>query len=691
MPAESMNELTFVARLGAQTAVRRQRLAADGVLVLIASGEVEERQVDGHGVVRRCDIRLNSQNRVKLASGEMKRPEVAEGRDVRNPALINDARRKAVARGLPFYFTCNMAELVLFSVGSLPGQQDHEEAAYTLSRITHSRQVEAYWPQIAAAWDSFLDDLEGRLRSVFSARPNVSNEDVLALRDAIYEVADEALDRTVTHVESDATLADRFRSESANTFGFVAALKPTFRDQFREELRQMLCFGTFVIAQKLVLYRVLQDAGPRRRTPFELDVLTLPDYSSDPTDIEGRLSLAFQHAVRRSRDYETAFLPRPLASLVFLPPVGGQETADCRVGTVWSKLLNVVDSVSWVSISQNLVGLLYEVIIDPSFRHLFGQFYTPEDVVDILVAYAIRNPGDSVLDPASGAGSFLRSGYRRKRALGESHEGALADVWGFEIAAFAAELSTITLVTSETAEPAAYPRVMLMDFFDARPGMRTELQIPDEQGSLCIPPSFDAIVGNPPYISYRRQTNQGKVINALATLPRSYELPRFTGKSDAYVWFLVHATQFLKEGGRLAFVVSSGMLFSNYGIPLIRFLGRNYRIEAVVDSIVERWFPDADTNTVLLLLERCSDSQQREQNQIRFVRLRRTLATLLPPAWEASRRQSLEDLIESILHLDSDEADPRFAVNLESQGRDGGLQFLNSASVDEELLIEEEE
>ena len=85
-----------------------------------------------------------------------------------------------------------------------------------------------------------------------------------------------------------------------------------------------------------------------------------------------------------------------------------------------------------------------------------------------------------------------------------------------------------------------------------------------------------------------------------------------------------------RGGGRLSFVVSSAILFSNYGIPLIRFLGRHYRICAVVDSMVERWFPDADTNTILLLLEREEDQEARENKEVRFVRLRRPLANSSP-------------------------------------------------------------
>jgi hypothetical protein len=672
---ESMNELTFVARLGTATVLRAERMRDDGLTPLIARGDVEERQIDADGKVRRCDIRLSTSTGRKLASGEMKRPEVREGRDPCNEALRRDARRKAVARGLPYYFTCNMAKVVLFSVASRPGEPDPIEGEYELAPIAHSRDVDPCMGQITERWGAFLDDLEDRLKAVASTRPSVTSADVVALRDAITAVAEEAIDRVSHRVEQDADLADSVRDEAADDFSFAAALKPSYRAVFHRELLQILKFGIFVAAQKLVLYRMLEDAGPRRSTPFRLDPLAVPESSSDPRAIRAILDHAFSHAISRSGDYQTAFLPNPLADLVFLEPESHEEIHACRVGEVWHHLLATVQSASWVSISQNLVGFLYEVIVDPEFRHLLGQFYTREDVVDILVTFAVTQPADLVLDPAAGGGSFVRSAYHRKRALGDTHEDALAATWGLEITGFAAELSTISLATADTREAAAYPRVLLTDFFDVRPGLVTQLEVPGEGEKLRVPTAFDAIVGNPPYISYRHQKNQAKVLNALAELPNDIELPKFTGKSDAYVWFLVHATQFLRDGGRLGFVVSSAILFSDYGIPLIRFLGHHYRILAVVDSMVERWFPDADTNTVLLLLERRKDLRRRRETSMRFIRLRRLLAQLLPPPGDGRRRQTLEDLIDALLAAPDGGDDPRWTVNLIPQGNEAGLSF----------------
>jgi SAM-dependent methyltransferase len=689
---QTLNEVTFVGHLGTVTGIRAERIRMDGGTPLIVHGEVEERQVDPKtGRVLRCDIRLNAASGRKLASGEMKRPEVPEGRDVLNESLLADARRKAIARGLPYYFTCNMREVALFEVASRPGEADTLQKRYDLADIEKSSDAQAVWPDIDAAWSAFLDDLEDRLRAVETRRPSVTTGDVVALQQAIDNIAEEAIDRTADQVVHDSSLADTIRSEAAAAFGFSVALNPKFPVDMRRELLQILRLGAFVIAQKLVLYRVLGEVGPLRESPFELDPLAPIGHSTDPADVADALRRAAQHAIRRSRDYETAFNPRPLDDAVFVAPRTDEQTASCRVGEVWQHLLDTISGVSWASISQNLVGFLYEAIVDPEFRHLLGQHYTREDVVDLLVAYAIPEPGSLVLDPATGGGSFLRAAYNRKTALGDSHEQALAEIWGCEIAAFAAELSTIMLATANTREPAAYPRVILRDFFDVQPDLKTELQIPGEAGELRFPAEFDAVIGNPPYISYRHQTNQRAVARALRKLARTLPLPLFSGKSDEYVWFLVHATRFLRPGGRLGFVVSSAILFADYGVPLIRFLARHYKIHAVIDSAVERWFVDADTNTVLLMLERCEDESARSANDVRFVRLRKPLARLLPtPDEPATRRQATEDLIEEILAAPAGSSDPRMLVTTVPQGDEGGMSFTGKTDEAHELELEDE-
>lgn len=687
--AESMNELTFVAKLGVATALRHRAAKDAGRPVRIAEGNIEESQKDGSGRVKRCDMRLASASGRKLVSGEMKRPEVAEGRDPRNRNLVDDARRKAVNRGLPLYFTCNMAEVVLWEV-SIHGA-DKELISFELAPISQSGEVEAYWNDIQDNWGRFLDDVERRLSALETARPAPTSADVIQLQGTIIKIAKEVVGRAERYLIANPSELEKTREESSRTFGHPFPLNPTLKADFRQDLEQVLRLAAFVVAQKLILYRVLAVSGKLLPSPFTLDPVSIASDCTDPIIAKMTIDRAVSAAITRSGDFETAFLPTPNESLLFLEPATKDEITECRVGEVWASLLTAIDGVSWSVISHNLVGFLYEAIVDPDHRHELGQHYTQENVVDFLTAFAIRDHADLVLDPAAGGGSFLASAYSRKKAMGATHSDALAEVWGCELSSFAAELTTVTLATADPNAPSAYPRVLLMDFFEMRPGMRTALEIPGLPGKLKVPKGFDAVVGNPPYISYRHQTNQETVLKAFDDFPNALALPKMSGKSDEFAWFLVHATRFLKEGGRLGFVVSSGILFSDYGIPLIRFLARHFKILAVVDSMVERWFIDADVNTVLLLLERESKSEEREPNQIRFIRFRRPLAQLIPAPLTIERRDGLENLIELVLECPLGDEDPRLTCVVVDQGRDGGLFFSNDGVDDDPQMLEEEE
>ena len=119
---------------------------------------------------------------------------------------------------------------------------------------------------------------------------------------------------------------------------------------------------------------------------------------------------------------------------------------------------------------------MYERLISASERRRFGQFYTSPDVVDLINAFCIRNAGDQVLDPACGGGTFLVRAYSRKRALEQSasgstpsHERLLGEIFGVDIGAFPAQLSTINLAVRHLSDQANYPRVAKASFLTLRP------------------------------------------------------------------------------------------------------------------------------------------------------------------------------------------------------------------------------
>lgn len=56
---------------------------------------------------------------------------------------------------------------------------------------------------------------------------------------------------------------------------------------------------------------------------------------------------------------------------------------------------------------RDAVGDAFEVFIGPALRGAEGQFFTPRNVVDMMVQIVDPKPGEMILDPACGSGGFL--------------------------------------------------------------------------------------------------------------------------------------------------------------------------------------------------------------------------------------------------------------------------------------------
>ena len=136
---------------------------------------------------------------------------------------------------------------------------------------------------------------------------------------------------------------------------------------------------------------------------------------------------------------------------------------------------------------------------------------------------------------------------------------------------------------------------------------------------------MDAVVGNPPYI---RQEGINRIDKSSYAQLFRIEWPRQTmlsGRSDIYVYFFTHAAYLLKPGGYLGFVTSIGWLDTEYGFKLQEFFLRNFRVVAVIESQVEKWFEDARITTAVTILQREPDRAKREANMVRFIQLRKPL------------------------------------------------------------------
>ncbi len=233
------------------------------------------------------------------------------------------------------------------------------------------------------------------------------------------------------------------------------------------------------------------------------------------------------------------------------------------------------------------------------YKKNMGAFYTPSEVAEFLTGWAIRSKNDLVLDPGSGEGVFMKSASTRFAKIGVGKKSIQHQIYGIEYD----RLSYDQLANEFTGF-----NVIHSSFFDVSPATK-----PDGRTTL---PFVDAVIGNPPYVERERLQSIGSIRKKIIE-SKYVELPLHL-VTDIYGYFLIHATSFLKDGGRLAFIISDSWLNMDFGMALKQFLLRYYQIKAIV-AFEERVFFNALVRSVLVLAEKSSSIQE---NYVQFIRLK---------------------------------------------------------------------
>nr|MDO8085945.1 N-6 DNA methylase [Candidatus Sigynarchaeum springense] len=292
-------------------------------------------------------------------------------------------------------------------------------------------------------------------------------------------------------------------------------------------------------------------------------------------------------------------------------------------------------------IKENLVGILYDKVIPPEERHAMGQYYTPPIVCDLICQLVIKNADAKIMDPACGSGGFLISGYNRLKQLKHdekkpaTHKQLLDQIYGVEINRFPAHLSAINLSLQDLGDKTDELHIEISDFFDVEPGSihltGTEATADGDgkkkAGTVheAIPAKLDAIVGNPPYIRQEKIVDKSKIRRHLDDIDKKALVSEFVDEtSDIYVYFFTHATQWLSDTGKLGFITSERYLDTNYGTGLMKFFLRNFRVNAVI-GFEKHIFEDAVIGTVITILEREKNPGKRNENFVRFLRIKKKM------------------------------------------------------------------
>ncbi len=572
--------------------------------------------------------------------------------------LKDPARKKATQRKARYFALTNFKKLIWWKTQEANNPTLSEEQQivekYSLSELENLDDIEQ-----TKYSDPIKKGLEDFLTKLYSVHSGKEPEPKQAIDDFLIFRLQEKI--RVLSIYYRRIIDDQCHKDSS----FAKKLKNWFVDQgwsfawqpqdFDKAARQT----AYLLVNKVLFYNLLQ-----ARRPQELDPLEVPESLTKGAVLQATLQAHFGQVLKI--DYETIYTADFIDTIAF--PESEEVVKEIR------ELINILRRYDFSKLGYDVIGRIFERLIPQDERHNLGQYFTNPDIVDLILRFCLHQEDDKILDPACGAGTFLVRAYQHKKLMNQRkrHEDILDTLWGSDIAKFPAHLATINLAINDLGVDKNYPNILQEDFFallvgdegfDPEKWRNTRAKtLGLREREVTYPRWFDAVVGNPPYtrqeeiseISPEDAEYKRELIGKALLDIKGKKIAEIGKRAGIHAYFFVHGTKFLKNSGFFGFIVSNSWLDVDYGKGLQEFFLKNYKITAIIESKVERWFEEADINTCILVLQKCENKKERDENLVRFVYLRKPLRNFIPPAqdiWEkqVERLNAIDKLKKTIL------------------------------------------
>ncbi|HDV5390489.1 TPA: N-6 DNA methylase [Vibrio cholerae] len=220
-----------------------------------------------------------------------------------------------------------------------------------------------------------------------------------------------------------------------------------------------------------------------------------------------------------------------------------------------------------------------------SKKRELGAYYTPPELSQVLTDWAIVRSDEEILEPSFGGCGFFDSSIKTLRRLGcKSPEKQLygVDIDGHAFSILSEKFGHMV----ETSN-----RFIQNDFISVQP---SDFSVNE----------FDVVLGNPPYVSMHNMTEKQR--EACEKVLHNSPFSGLTMGRNASLWafFLLHSLSFIKEGGRVAWVLPSSLLHADYAKRLLAIHKRHFYSVKVL-KLAERFFKEegAQETSVILIAE----------------------------------------------------------------------------------------
>mgnify|MGYP000899713303 CR=1 FL=1 len=296
-----------------------------------------------------------------------------------------------------------------------------------------------------------------------------------------------------------------------------------------------------------------------------------------------------------------------------------------------SYIVSQLEKYDFIHSSVDVKGVAYETIVGPTLEGTKGEFFTPRNVVKMIVKMLNPSPGARIYDPACGTGGFiviafnyitekLRQKHKttwidpnkptneeEKKLFDDVHE-AGKNIFGTDFNSNLVKAAQMNMIMNNDGRGGLFSINSLRNPEEWTKEVKAKIQL----GSM------DFVMANPPF--------GAKIKIDSRDILEQYELAHSWSKTEDGKWvmesnvrnamepevlFVERCIKFLKPGTGQCGIVLPDSILSNPGYAFLRYwILMNCQILASIDLPVETFLPRTGTQTSVLILRRKSDQEK---------------------------------------------------------------------------------
>ena len=302
-------------------------------------------------------------------------------------------------------------------------------------------------------------------------------------------------------------------------------------------------------------------------------------------------------------------------------------------------VINVVKGLTPEKVGGDLLGTIFHDLVPFEVRKNVAAFYTNVLAAELLSWLSIDRHDVKVADFAVGSGGLLVAAYRRKKYLLKSETGNFTqedhkrfvekELLGIDVMPFAANVAACHLALqapefftnkvnvavwdSTELEPSkTIPSIAGLKFvFKGQVGIDAYLKPQEMKKGVVsltgqIPEeikleTYDVVIMNPPFTRQERIPKEYK--NILNERFKEYS-PYLHGQLGYFGYFIFLADRFLKDNGRIAFVLPATVLRIQSCEGIRKLLSEQYHLEHIITTWSRSAFSESARFREILLIAR---------------------------------------------------------------------------------------